>query len=239
MLLWAFSSGYPTLRKSVVKPVYGEATLTEAAKSAKVPISTGTGPFNLTVTGKLKSSGNQVAEAGYEITATGSEGGSDTVEGSLEYQVHQTRSRKGSSQWSESNDEISHRLSSQVRGKEVTVTVDHVDDLFENGLHVSLGPRSIDPWIFWGIGIAVVMLMMWMEATVGDAKDKTHLVMTSLGTLAFAMRFYQKATAHNLVRPAVDALFVALLVGGLGRDLPRLGRPSHQRPRQARRPRKA
>ncbi len=217
VLLWAFSSGYPTLRKSVPKQVLGQVTLTEANKTAKVQITgPSTGPFELTVSGKLKSSGNQSAEPGYDITVTGEGGGSDTVSGGLKYQVLTTRSRKGTNQIIINQNQRTERLSSAVHGREITISVDHVDDLMENGLDVQINPRAIDPWLFRILGMLVVLCLMLVEATVGDSKTKTHLVMASMGTVSFAWQFCDLATSTNLVRPAVDALFVGLLIGGIG-----------------------
>lgn len=214
-LLWGFSSAFPTLRKSVPPQVLAEAVLTDGNKTQKLAIPGHSGPFDLVVTGKIKGQ-NQQAIAAYELTVSTPGGAAETIEDSLEYAVHQTRTRRGSTQWTESHNQNIHRLPARIGGHELTLSVEKVDDLLENGLRVQVTPQSTNPWIFWGLGIFVVLCMFVVEATVGDAKEKTHAIMTSMGTLIFAWRFFERATPVNLVAPAVEAGFLALIVGGVG-----------------------
>lgn len=97
----------------------------------------------------------------------------------------------------------------------MTVATESVDKLLTEGLHVAIHPQAWNPWIYWGLGLFVVLMMGLVEANVGDAKEKTNLVMASLVTLVFAYRYYDRATPQNLVRPAIEALFVAVVAGGL------------------------
>lgn len=215
-LVWGFAAGFPTLRKAYPRQVLGETALTDEKKTEVVKLKGPyAGPFDITVSGRLESSGSQAATAVYELTASGG-GGQDKIEGDLEYSVHQTRSRRGGGHWTENNNQVVHRLSGAVKGLELTFTTDSVDKLLADGLHIAVHPQTLNPWIFWGLGLFVVLMMGVVEATVGDSKEKTNLVMASMVTLVFSYRFYERATTTNLVRPAVEALFVALISGGIG-----------------------
>jgi hypothetical protein len=223
---WAFSSGMPALRKTVARPTLAEAVLTEAQKTAKVTVAGGkTGPFDMTVSGKIQASGQQQATATYELNITATGGASQNVEGELEYSVHQGRVRRGTTHWTEKHDQVVHRLPSGLRGSELTLSTERIDDLLQDGLHIRLHPQDgLLPLLLPKIGgvevpvlgILVVLVMIFLETKVGDAKNKPYLVMASLVTLVFSWRFSQRATANNLVPPAVEALFVALITGGLG-----------------------
>ena len=73
--------------------------------------------------------------------------------------------------------------------------------------------------LFFILGALVVLFMVYFEARVGDAKNKTYLIMASASTLVFSYEFFDEAVAGRLVRPALSALFLAVLVGGIGGSL--------------------
>ncbi len=215
-ILWAAAAGYPTLRKSMARTVYGQAVLTDQSKSEKVQLPEGkTGPFDVTVSGTLKTEGAQNSNAVFEVQVAG-EGGTETLSGEFSVRTNQMRVRQGTSSWTEQSNQIEHRLSRSLRGNTLTFTVEHIDDLLADGLHVSVHPQSYDPKWFFLLGILVVLGMIYVEGKIGDAKTKTHLIMASASTMVFAFHFHEHATASRMVKPALDSLILAVLTGGIG-----------------------
>ncbi|MBL9042139.1 MAG: hypothetical protein JNM83_11085 [Myxococcales bacterium] len=218
-ILWAAAAGYPTLRKSMARTVYGQAVLTEQSKSEKVQLPEGkTGPFDVTVSGTLKTEGAQNSNAVFEVQVAG-EGGTETLSGEFSVRTNQMRVRQGTSSWTEQSNQIEHRLPRSLRGNTLTFTVEHIDDLLADGLHVSVHPQSYDPKWFFLLGILVVLGMIYVEGKIGDAKTKTHLIMASASTMVFAFHFHEHATASRMVKPALDSLILAVLTGGIGGTL--------------------
>ena len=218
-ILWAAAAGYPTLRKSMARTVYGQAVLTDQSKSEKVQLPEGkTGPFDVTVSGTLKTEGAQNSNAVFEVQVAG-EGGTETLSGEFSVRTNQMRVRQGTSSWTEQSNQIEHRLPRSLRGNTLTFTVEHIDDLLADGLHVSVHPQSYDPKWFFLLGILVVLGMIYVEGKIGDAKTKTHLIMASASTMVFAFHFHEHATASRMVKPALDSLILAVLTGGIGGTL--------------------
>ncbi|HNI60483.1 MAG TPA: hypothetical protein PKW11_11105, partial [Pseudomonadota bacterium] len=215
-ILWAASSGYPTLRKTMARTVYAQGVLTEQNKSEKLQLPEGkTGPFDVTVSGTLKNEGSQNSSAVYDLQVAG-EGANETLSGEFSVRTNQMRVRRGTSTWTEQTNQVEHRLARSLRGNSLTVTVEHIDDLLADGLHVSVHPQSYDPKWFFLLGIFVVLGMMYAESKIGDAKMKPHLIMASASTLVFAFHFHEHATASRVVKPALDSLILAVLTGGIG-----------------------
>jgi len=215
-VLWAAAAGYPTLRKTMARTVYAQGVLTEQNKSEKLQFSEGkTGPFDVTVSGTLKAEGGQNSNAVYELQVAG-EGSSETLSGEFSVRTNQMRVRRGTSTWTEQTNQSEHRLQRNVRGNVLTFTVEHVDDLLADGLHVSVHPQSYDPKWFFLLGILVVLGMIYVEGKIGDAKTKTHLIMAAASTMVFAFHFHEHATASRIVKPALDSLILAVLTGGIG-----------------------
>lgn len=226
--VWAVSAGYPPLRKIKPRQVLGEVAIPEVGNPVKVPVKGDTGPFDITVSGKLNAEGMQGAEAGYTLTVAGVSG-KQTLEGKLEYTVGQARSRRGTSHWTQRHDQKVHALSMQIKGSELTITADEMDSLYKEGLHVRVHPqdlilRAVQPINLGSfdlplVGILVVLLMLVVEARIGDSTTKTYLGMAAAVTTVFAADFYANATSVNLMRPAIGALFNALVFGGIGGTL--------------------
>ncbi len=215
-ILWAASSGYPTLRKTMARTVYAQGVLTEQNKTEKLQLPEGkTGPFDVTVSGTLKNEGSQNSSAVYDLQVAG-EGANETLSGEFSVRTNQMRVRRGTSTWTEQTNQVEHRLARSLRGNSLTVTVEHIDDLLADGLHVSVHPQSYDPKWFFLLGIFVVLGMMYAESKIGDAKMKPHLIMASASTLVFAFHFHEHATASRVVKPALDSLILAVLTGGIG-----------------------
>lgn len=219
-IVWAASVGYPALRKAVPRKVLGETVLTEATKTAKISVAeNSTGPYDVTASGTLRPDAGNEKRVDYSFKVTGDGGQESELSGDFSVQMHQARVRRGSNVWSEQHNQVEHRLPSSVRGRELTVSADSVDDLLQSGLHISVHPQSLDPNVFLVLGILVVLAMVYVEAKVGDSKTKTHLIMASASTLIFSYWFQKNATATRLVPPALDAVFLAAVTGGIGGTL--------------------
>lgn len=219
-IFWAASVGYPALRKAVPRKVLGEAVLTPANMTAKIAVAeNSSGPFDVTASGTLRPDVGQEKRVDYAFKVTGDGGQETELSGEFSVSTHQARVRRGSNVWSEQHNQVEHRIPSSVRGREISVSTEQVDELLQSGLHVSLHPQSLDPqWFLLG-GILVVLAMFFVESKVGDSKTKTHLIMASASTLVFSWWFQKNATASRLVSPALDAALLAAVTGGIGGTL--------------------
>lgn len=207
---------YPAVRAAVPGRVYAEATLTGDKPSAT--LTTGTaGPYELMVSGHFKEAGRADAEAIYSIKATDNGGGSDDVSGEIARKLVTIRSRKGSSSSVTDINEQKHRLG-HVRGPQVTLTVDGVDEQLEGGLSVALRPGGLDPIVFIVLGALAILMGIVLDTRLVDLKGKQKAYLTASTAIAFTFSLYywQEATPSRLVKTAVSALLFALLVGGLG-----------------------
>lgn len=216
-LVWAAAVGYPALRKAVPRKVLAETVLTEQNKSVKLPIGENvTGPFDITVSGSIKPEAGSERKIDYTLLVTGDNNANTELLGQFEVRVNQMRTRRGSSHWTQQHNQVEHRLPRNLRGHELQLATEQVDDSLQSGLHVAVHPQSLNPLWFLIAGILVVLCMIYVEAKIGDAKTKTHLIMASATTLIFSWHFSENATASRLVAPALDSLFLALLTGGIG-----------------------
>ncbi len=207
---------YPAVRAAVPGKVYAEATLTSDKPSATV--NTGTsGPYELMVSGHFKEAGRSDAEASYTIKATDNGGGSDDVSGEIARKLVTIRSRKGSSSSVQEITEEKHRLG-HVRGPQVTLTADGVDEQLEGGLQVALRPGGLDPIVFIVLGSLAILMAIVLDTRLVDVKGKQKAYLTASTAIAFAFSLYywREATPARLVKTAVSALLFALLVGGIG-----------------------
>jgi hypothetical protein len=219
-IFWAASVGYPALRKAVPRKVLGEAVLTPASLSSKIAVAeNSSGPFDVTASGTLRPDVGQEKRVDYTFKITGDGGQESELSGEFSVSMHQARVRRGSNVWSEQHNQVEHRLPSALRGREISVVSESVDELLQSGLHISLHPQSLDPQWFLIGGILVVLAMLFVESKVGDSKTKTHLIMASASTLVFSWWFQKNATASRLVSPALDAALLAAITGGIGGTL--------------------
>lgn len=220
VVVWAAAVGYPTVRKAVPRKVLAETALTEPNKSQKVAIGEGSsGPYDVTISGSLKPEAGSERKVDYTVVVTGDNSQNTEVSGTFEVRVNQMRTRRGATSWTQQHNQLEHRLPSSVRGHELTIATETVDEMLQSGLHVTVHPQSLNPTWFLIAGILVVLAMIFVEARVGDAKNKTHLIMASATTLIFAWHFSENATASRLVAPALDSLFLSLITGGIGGTL--------------------
>jgi hypothetical protein len=219
-ILWVAAAGYPTLRKGLGREVLAETVLTKEHLTDKLTIGKGkTGPFDMTVSGAIKQGGGQDTTVSYTLNVAGEGGVSEELNGDFSHRVNQMRVRRGTTNWSEQHNQNEHRLSSRLRGKELTVTTESVDELMESGIHVTVHPQSYDPTWFFLAGIFVLLCMMFVETRIGDQKMKPHLIMASASTLVFSYWFHKNATPTRLVAPTLDAVMLAAVVGGIGGTL--------------------
>jgi hypothetical protein len=175
--------------------------------------------FDITVSGSIRPEAGGERKVDYTLSVTGENNQSSELSGQFEVRVNQMRTRRGSSHWTQQHNQVEHRLPSSLRGNELTIAAESIDEALQSGLHVAVHPQSLNPLWFLITGIFVVLAMFFVEARVGDSKTKTHLIMASASTLVFAWHFADQATANRLVPPALDSLFLALVTGGIGGTL--------------------
>jgi len=207
---------YPAVRAAVPGKLYAETTLTAEKPSAT--LTTGaSGPYELMVSGHFKEAGRSDAEASYSIKAVDNGGGSDEVSGEIARKLVTIRSRKGSSSSVQDINEQKHRLG-HVRGPQVTLTADGIDEQLEGGLSVALRPGGVDPILFVVLGALAILMAIVLDTRLVDVKGKQKAYLTASTAIAFAFSLYywQEATPSRLVKTAVSALLFSLLVGGLG-----------------------
>jgi hypothetical protein len=213
---WAAGTGYPSLRAAMPPAPLADAHITPGALSAKLPVKT-TGPLELSVLGRFKSAGGE-AEASYDLKVEGG-GQSEQVSGLLKRSLMRVRTsrRGGTSTTVTEHTEQSHRLAS-VHGPEITVSAENVDEQLEDGLIIHARPAGPEPLVFIILGAFAVLCAIGFDARLVEprVKEKTYLTAASALALVFSIRFPIAATPHSLVRPAVDALFLAAVSGGLG-----------------------
>jgi hypothetical protein len=215
--IWAVSVGYPSLRAAIPPRALAEVHLAPGQLSAKAPIDPHHS-LELTVSGRFKHVGMQEAEAGYSLTVAGG-GASDEVSGSLKRSlVHYRAGRRGGTTSAISeHTENKHRLPT-VRGGELSITADAIDEQLDDGLAISVRPGGPNPIIFIVLSVVALLFGIGFDARLQDGKSKvkTYLAAGVGVTLVFAVNFPGDATPHSLVRPAVGAVVLALLIGGLG-----------------------
>ena len=207
---------YPAVRAAVPGKVYAQTTLTSDKQSATLTTGT-TGPYELLVSGHFKEAGRSDAEASYAIKASDSGGGSDEVTGEIARKLVTIRSRKGSSSSVQDLNEQKHRLG-HVRGPQVTLTVDGVDDQLDGGLAVALRPGGLDPIVFIVLGALAILMALILDTRLVDIKGKQKAYLTAAMAIAFcfSMYYWREATPSRLVKTAVSALLFAIVVGGIG-----------------------
>ena len=194
----------------------------------KATLTTNTsGPYELVVSGRFKQAGTAEAEASYNVEVEGN--GKDDVAGEIKRSTHHYRTgRRGATTASlEERTESVHRLD-HVMGGTLTVSADAIDDQLDNGLTVGVraaGPRRE---IFWVLGALAMLLGLILDSRLaidirdedrkvrGPKRDVTYLGAATAVMLVFAINFPMEATPHSLVRAAIGAFLLALIVGGVG-----------------------
>ncbi len=212
--IWLVSAAYPTLRVVLPRKVLAEAHLTNSQKGATLDTHE-SGPYEISVSGHFKDERGD-ADAGYLIKAEGG-GGSDEVAGDLERKRATARAgRKGGTiSYIQERTESSHRLET-VKGGQIKLSIDDVDEKLEDGLTVAVQSAGLNPMIFLVLGALVILVALFFDVKLTDIKGKSaksYLAAGAAFTYAFALHFPMEATPHRVVRPAVGSMFLALLVG--------------------------
>jgi hypothetical protein len=217
--VWAVAAGYPTLRTTLPPRAIGDVHLTTAQPNATIKVDR-PGALELSVSGHFKQHGMSEAEANYAIKVASS-GTTDEVDGTLKRSLVSLRTsrRGGRSTTVQERTENTHRLAT-VRGPgELTFTTDSIDDKeLEDGLTIAVRPGALNPLLFMILSALVVVVALGFDARLVDAKSKvkTYLTAGAAMTLVFAIHFPDEATPHSLVRPAIGAAVLGILIGGLG-----------------------
>ncbi len=217
LAIWAVSTGYPSLRSAIPPGALAEVHLAPNALSAKADVPPRSS-LEVTVSGRFKTQGMQEAEANYSVTVAGG-GNSDDVSGSLKRSLMRFRAgrRGGTSTALSEHTEQAHRLPS-VRGGELVISTDGLDEQLADGLTVSVRSGGPNPLIFIIASVVALLMAIFFDARLYDPKGKvkTYLTAGVALTLVFAINFPMEATPHSLVRPAVGAAVLAILIGGIG-----------------------
>jgi hypothetical protein len=179
------------------------------------------GPLEAVVSGAFKVKGQTETEVKYAVKISAGDA-VDEPEGILKRSVMSVRTsrRGGRSTFVKEGTEKTYRLQS-VRGPgNVTITAESIDDEkdLEDGLIVTLRSGGLPPIVFILLGVLAVLVAIGLDARLVDAKSrvKTYLAAGAGVTLVFALHFPDEATPLSIVRPAVSAAVLALLIGGLG-----------------------
>jgi hypothetical protein len=206
---------YPTMHAAHPGASLAEATLTTDKPNATVTPSA-LGPYDVTVSGHFKDASRAEAEASYTLKVNDNSGGSDEVEGSVRRKQVTVRSRKGSSSSLIERNEQTLRLP-HVRGPQVTLATD-VDEQLEGGLKLELRRASLSPLVFIVLGALALLMALVLDTRLVEIKGNKKSYLTACVAIAFvfALGYPDEATPHSLVRPAVSAFLLALVVGGLG-----------------------
>jgi hypothetical protein len=214
---WLAATGIPSLRAAMPPAPLGSVQLTSAQPSAKLHVD-GNGPFEAEVSGRFKQAGSAEAEASYIIKVEGG-GASDEISGSLKRSMVRLRTsrRGGTSAQLQEHLEVKSRVPHAV-GPDLTFTADGVDEGLDGGLTVTMRRAGLSPSVFVVLALVALGLALSLDARLTDLKGKAKTYLTAaLGVcLVFAYQFPEEATAHSAVRPAVGALFLGVLTGGLG-----------------------
>lgn len=207
---------WPSLRVASPPAPLAETHLGANALTQTVKTGT-TGPYEITVSGHFKKAGMQEAAGNYTLNLK-SGNQTEEIDGTLSRTLVQVHGRRGggSSEVQEQT-EHSHRLQS-ITGSEITFSTDGIDDALSDGLTIAVRSAGPNPLFFWIFGGLACLVAIGFDARTTDAKGrlKTYLAAGTGIALAFAIVFPYDASPHSTVKPAVSALLLALVIGGLG-----------------------
>lgn len=216
VLAWVAGAGYPSLRAAMPPAPIAETKLAADKLSQKITVPAGRA-YEMTVSGRFKQAGAGDAEASYTVKAEGG-GGSDEISGLLKRALMRVRTsrRGGTSTTVTEHTEQTHRIP-HARGPEITISTEGVDEQLDDGLHIAVRPAGPEPLIFMVLAGLACLLAIGFDARLADgSKHKTYLAAAAGLSLAFSIAFPMDATPHSMVRPAVGALVLGAVTGGLG-----------------------
>jgi hypothetical protein len=176
------------------------------------------------VSGHFKGGGTSDADAGYVLKVEGV--GEEEVSGDIKRSTFRYRvgRRGGMASSLDETTEVVHRLDT-VRGGTLTVSTDNVDDQLDNGIEVSVRKAGPKPMVFWAIAALAVLLGLILDTGLvvdireedrkarGPKREQSYLTIVSAMLLVFSINFPMNATSATLVRSAVGAFVLALLLG--------------------------
>jgi hypothetical protein len=209
----------------VAKPL---ATARFSPNMLKTTVQTGAdGPYEVVVSGHFKQPSAADVEASYSLKVVGQ--GEANVTGEIKRSTHRYRTgrRGGTSTSLEERTEAIHRVEG-VRGSELTISTEGIDEQLDGNLEVSIRPAGPRPEIFWGLGALAILFGLILDARLsneireedrkvrGPKREQSYLTVVTAMLLVFSINFPMEATPHALVRAAVGAFVLALLVGGAG-----------------------
>lgn len=211
--LWLCAIGYPVVHRIWPGKELASGRILQAEQPVALHVENSKGPFDLWVQAELNdNNGNRPVEYNYELQLHGDKH-SDTITGTFDSQMQQTRSRRGAtSSWLDRHTEAIHAV--KAKGKDLTITVDQLQDV-KGGLSVKLYRQYIPFWVVL-IGIGVVLLLaLIIEAAFAKPHQTIYLLPAVLLTGIFMWRFYAIATPSQIINPALDAGLLCLFVGAL------------------------
>lgn len=225
VLVWAFTTGYPSLSVTWPKTALKQVNLGDTAAHLSDTVNLADalrpgekGPYELAVGGTLKGSGE--GEANYRITINGEGSSVDEVTGAIKRTIvrQRTSRRGGTSAVRQEHMENLHRLPN-VSGTQLRLTMDSVDEQLEHGVHVYVQRASLNTTWMLIVAALCILIGLFLDYRLAEPKVKTYFTMATALTAVFAYHFPIEATPHFLVPPAISSGFIALFVGGLGGSL--------------------
>jgi hypothetical protein len=219
LAVWAFVAGYPALHSVVPSATLRDVRVAENKDHLSETVSLpddARGPYELEIGGNLKGQGE--AESSYTLTFAGEGGTSEEVNGKIQrtfFRQRVSRRSSGSVSVKQERNENAHRLT-KVTGPKITITADGADEQLEDGLWVTFHKAGPSPFALLGIGFLCFLIGVWLDyRLLVPKKPRTYFAMATGFTLVFALYYPMEATPHRLVPPAVAALILALITGGV------------------------
>lgn len=219
-VLWGLIAIAPIFRVVFPGTVLGEAVIgvSKDQSTASVTLKDGEkGPFEVSVTGRLK--GSSEVEVAYGIEITGAGESADRLDGELKrtyFNQRTSRRSAGTVARRTEHTENLHRITKAV-GPELKLSGEVGGDQLEDGLHVAFRKAGPSPVIFFLVGLLVVIAGVVFDYRMLAPKvERTHVASAAGFTLAFVTYFAANGTAHNLVKEAVAGLLPGALGAFLG-----------------------
>jgi hypothetical protein len=209
-VVWAVCAILP-----IVKGVYPGGTQGAGSlwdEGSEITLQSQDGGKEIFVSGKLLGGGGDV-KAGYKIASTW-QGGTSTVEGALTRMVSRVRvGRRGSGTSVTEFNEQKHFLG-RTTGP-VKLRLEERDQTLDKGVEVELRSNAIPPLLLMILGGLVFAAALVLDRAL-DPKGRTTLAVSAAISLWFANYFFDEVQPHHVVRPAIGALLMGVIIGGAG-----------------------
>lgn len=235
-VVWALIAIAPVFRTVFPGTVLAETVLgaNKDQTTASVTVNGGDkGPYAVSVTGRLKGSGELEVPYGVEITGAGDS--SDRLDGELKrtyFNQRTSRRSAGTVSRRTEHTENLHRIT-KVTGPELKLSGEISGDNLEDGLHVVFRKAGPSPVVYFVIGLLVVIAGVVFDYRMLAPKvERTHVASAAGFTLAFTTYFAANATTHNLVKEGVAGLLPGALGAFLGWGISAIACSFKPRPRK-------